>query len=102
MIASNPITSPAVWAMLVVCVLGIGFMIRFLVALTREARMPIVHLARLKPVERPVGTGSNGELNDAWATPATYLSRGIARIRIDINSLKPVSRQNRGPSMTGQ
>ncbi len=102
MIPSNTVVSPAFWAMLGVCVLGVGFMIRFLIALTREARMPVAYLASLKPVEHPAGTGPSEELHHAaWAAPAAYLSRGIARIRIDINSLRPVSRQHRRPTLSG-
>ena len=79
---SNIVTGPAVFTMVAVCVLGMGFMVRFLFALALDRRM--------KGAGRPIRVKRGHHLADetygefrygkAAANPATHLALGVVRI----------------------
>ena len=64
------VASPGTFVMLVVCVLGMGFMVRFLIAIASdENKIRVAHPVRAKKA------GSEPGLN-----PARHLAMGVVRI----------------------
>jgi hypothetical protein len=82
MLHFETVTSPAIFAMLLSCVLGAGFMVRFLVALTLDERkMHAEYAHRRSGLDYPADT--------AWVDPpygktavnsAAHLAIGVLRI----------------------
>ena len=82
MLHLETVTSPAIFVMLLACVLGSGFMVRFLVALTLEERK-----MRVKHAHRPAGLHYPADM--AWVdaphcksavNSAAHLAIGVVRI----------------------
>ncbi len=70
------VASPGTFVMLAVCVLGIGFMLRFLLAIASdENKIRIAHPVRARKA------GSEPALN-----PARYLALGVVRITTGLAS----------------
>ena len=82
MLQPNITANPATLAMLAACVLGIGFMLRFLVALTGEDnKIQVVRQVRSRSVH--YATDSTSHLRQRGgivADPAAYLAMGALRI----------------------
>src|ERR1700687_290631 len=82
MLQSNAVSSPTTYTMLALCVLSVGFMIRFLIALAIDGKkIRVDYPARLKGVccqadvtcEKP--RSSEGAVN-----PAAHLAMGVVRL----------------------
>jgi hypothetical protein len=82
MLQPNTVATPATFTMLVGCVLGIGFMVRFFIALAsdgREAR--IGNKVRPKRVKWVADLGCEGRCDRAVrVSPAAHLAMGVVRI----------------------
>ena len=64
------VASPGIFAVLAACVLGIGFMVRFLIAIARdENQIRVAHPVRARGVS-----------SDAAVNPAGHLAMGVVRI----------------------
>ena len=82
MLHLETVASPAIVSMLLGCVLGVGFMVRFLVALTLDGRK-----MRAEYTIRPGGLHYAGNIartqtpyRDAVANSAAHLAIGVVRI----------------------
>jgi hypothetical protein len=82
MLHLETVTSPAIFVMLLACVLGSGFMVRFLVALTLEERA-----MHVKHAHRPAGLHYPADM--AWVdarhrktavNSAAHLAIGVVRV----------------------
>ena len=68
----HTVTSPAAFTLLGACILGVGFMVRFLIAMVAEGRKgqaSIEYSVRLNLVEHPASTAGVDQMLDE--TPAT-------------------------------
>jgi hypothetical protein len=81
MLQPNITANPAILALLAACVLGIGCMLRFLVALTGEEKIQVVRQVRSRSAH--YATDSTSDLRQRGgvvADPAAYLAMGALRI----------------------
>jgi hypothetical protein len=82
MLQPNITANPAILALLAACILGIGFMFRFLVALTgEESKIQVVRQVRSRSAH--YATDSTSDLRQRGgvvADPAAYLAMGVLRI----------------------
>lgn len=77
MLPPNTVASPATFAMLLGCVLGIGFMIRFFIALTaEEGKIRVVHPVRPRGVQHGTDTFSEAPT----VSPGAQVAMGILSI----------------------
>ena len=74
--------SPAIMAMLLGCVLGVGFMIRFLIALTLDGKQAhAVHALRPGGLHYPEDASRmEAAYRNALANSASHLAIGVVRI----------------------
>jgi hypothetical protein len=82
MLQPNIVAGPATFIMLAVCVLGIGFMIRFFVALAREEnRIRVVHQVRSRGVHYATD-GASEPPRYRWAAvdSGAHIAMGVLRI----------------------
>ncbi len=82
MLHLETITSPAIFAMLLACVLGAGFMVRFLVALTLDERdMHTAYARRPSGLHYPADTaGVDAPYRKTAVNSAAHLAIGVVRI----------------------
>jgi hypothetical protein len=82
MLQPNTVASLETFTMLAVCILGMGFMVRFFIALTGENRkIQIVHTVRPKRVHSaPVIAYEAPLLSGPEVIPASPLVMGVVRI----------------------
>ncbi len=79
MLEPNILASLASLVMLATCVLGIGFMVRFFIALTgEEDKIRVVHQVRPRGVH--YATEGVSEYAGAAVDPAAHLAMGVLRI----------------------
>ena len=97
MLQPNITANPATLALLAACVLGIGFMLRFLFALTgEENKMQVVRQVRFRSIHYAKDSTSDlRQRGGVAADPAAYLAMGALRITTALASTKP-SRARRG------
>jgi hypothetical protein len=95
---SNTVASSATYTMLVVCVLGIGFMLRFLIALVRDGReIRVGHKVRLERVDRVAdGACEEGRAEKLRSILQLTSSWGVLRITNALTS--DSSRENKRPA----
>ena len=82
MLQPNIVASPLLLVMLAVCVLGIGFMVRFFVALTgEENKIRVVHQVRLRGVHDATD-GASEPPRYRWAAvdSGAHIAMGVLRI----------------------
>ena len=96
MLQSNIVSSPTIYTMLALCVLSVGFMIRFLIALAIDGKKRRVdYRVRLKGVRSLAEvTCEEPRSSEGAVNPATHLAMGVVRIASALNS-KP-SRESKG------
>jgi hypothetical protein len=82
MLHLNTIASPAIFAMFLACVLGAGFMVRFLVALTLDDRMMHAEYAhRRSGLHYPAdATWVDARYRSTVVNSAAHLAIGVVRI----------------------
>ena len=97
MIQSNAVSSPTAYAMLSLCVLSVGFMIRFLIALAIDGKkIRVDYPVRLKGVRRPADLPCE-ELpsSEGAIIPTAHLAMGVVRLASALSSTP-----NRGSKRT--
>jgi hypothetical protein len=96
MLQANTVSSPTIYAMLALCVLSVGFMIRFLIALAIDGKkIHIDYPARLKGVRCPADvTCGEPRSSEGAVHPAAHLAMGVVRLASALTS-KP-SRGSKG------
>jgi hypothetical protein len=82
MLQATIVASPAPLVTLAVCALGIGFMVRFLVALAgEESKIRVMNRVRSRGVHyAPDGAGEPRRYGATAVDPAGYLAMGVLRI----------------------
>jgi hypothetical protein len=88
MIQSNAVSSPTAYAMLSLCVLSVGFMIRFLIALAIDGKkIRVDYPVRLKGVRRPADLPCE-ELpsSEGAIIPTAHLAMGVVRLASALSS----------------
>jgi len=82
MLHLETVTSPAIFAMLLACVLGAGFMVRFLVALTLdEGKMHAEYARRRSGLHCPADTAwVDAPYRKTAVNSAAHLAIGVVRI----------------------
>ena len=88
MIQSNAVSSPTTYAMLSLCVLSVGFMIRFLIALAIDGKkIRVDYPVRLKGVRRPADLPCE-ELpsSEGAIIPTAHLAMGVVRLASALSS----------------
>ena len=97
MIQSNAVSSPTAYAMLSLCVLSVGFMIRFLIALAIDGKkIRVDYPVRLKGVRcRSDLTCEELPSSEGAIIPAAHLAMGVVRLASALSSTP-----NRGSKRT--
>jgi hypothetical protein len=97
MLQSNALSSLTIYAMLALCVLSVGFMIRFLIALAIDGKkIRVDYPVRLKGVRCPADvTCEEPRSSEGTVNPAAHLAMGVVRLASALTS-KP----NRGSEGT--
>jgi hypothetical protein len=91
MLQANTVSSPTIYTMLALCVLSVGFMIRFLIALVIDGtKIRVDYPVRCKDV-----TWDEPRSREEAANPAGHLAIGVVRLATVLTS-KP----NRGSKGT--
>ncbi len=82
MLQPSTVASPEAFAVLVVCILGIAFMVRFFIALAcDENKIRVTHTVRTRGVQRGKGVVCGELLLDQVAAyQAGHLALGVMRI----------------------
>jgi len=88
MIQSNAVSSPTAYAMLSLCVLSVGFMIRFLIALAIDGKkIRVDYPVRLKGVRRPADLPCEELPSSEGAIfPTAHLAMGVVRLASALSS----------------
>lgn len=88
MLQPNTVASPAAFTILVVCVLGMGFMVRFFVALARDGREArTANGVRPNRVKWVADLGCEGRWDrEVAVSPAAHLAMGVVRITMALAS----------------
>ena len=88
MIQSNAVSSPTTYTMLSLCLLSVGFMIRFLIALAIDGKkIRVDYPVRLKGVRRPADlTCKELPSSEGAITPAAHLAMGVIRLASALGS----------------
>jgi hypothetical protein len=88
MLQPNITANPEILTLLAVCVLGIGFMLRFLVALTgKENKIQVVGQVRSRSARYATDSTSDvRQRGGVVADPAAYLAMGALRITAGLAS----------------
>jgi hypothetical protein len=96
MLQSNTVSSPTLYAMVALCVLSVGFMIRFLIALVIDGKkIRVDYPVRLKGVRCPADvTSEEPRSSEGAVNPAAHLAMGVVRLASALTS-KP-SRGSKG------
>lgn len=84
MLQPNAVASAETFTMLAACVVGIGFMVRFLVALAGEGKGMRVGVKRVHYVTEE--TGELARHRGAEVSPAAHLALGVLRITSALTS----------------
>jgi hypothetical protein len=88
MLQTNPVTTSAAYAMFAACGLGIGFLVRFLIALGGAGeRSKATSLLRLRNTQ-PTAVTVHRVVGDRWfpVNAATPISMGVLRITTALSS----------------
>jgi hypothetical protein len=107
MLQANTVSSPTIYTMLALCVLSVGFMIRFLIALAIDGKkIGVDHPVRCKdvtwkePRSREKAANSTGHLAIGVVRLATVLTskpnRGSKGSAIDRLHIAPLPERRRG------
>jgi len=96
MLQSNTVSSPTIYTMLALCVLSVGFMIRFLIALAIDGKkIRVDYPVRLKGVRCPADvTCEEPQSSEGPVNPPAHLAMGVVRLASALTS-KP-NRGSRG------
>ena len=99
MLQANTVSSPTTYTMLSLCVLSVGFMIRFLIALAiDEKKIRVDYPVRLKGVRRPADLTCEELPSSGGAIiPAAHLAMGVVRLASALSSTS--NRGSKGPAI---
>jgi hypothetical protein len=99
MIQSNAISSPTTYTMLSLCLLSVGFMVRFLIALAIDGKkIRVDYPVRLKGVRRPADLTCEELPSSGGAIiPAGHLAMGVVRLASALSSTP--NRGSKGPAI---
>jgi len=88
MLQSNAVSSPTIYTMLALCVLSVGFMIRFLIALAIDGRkIRVNYPVRLKGVRCAADvTFEEPRSSDGAVNLAAHLAMGVVRLATALTS----------------
>ncbi len=81
MLQANAVASATTFTLLAACVLGIGFMVRFFIALVGEENQTrIVHVVRPKGIHYAANRASEARYRRAAGEPGDHFVMGVLRI----------------------
>jgi hypothetical protein len=87
------LTNPVAWIMFLVCILGVGFMVRFLAALIAEEKKSRARISFRLKTSPASGAPTFAAPSDAApsALPVVSFSQRIANFGVDGKSARPVA-----------